>query len=227
MTRYDDRDRRRATETDLDRRRFMAGMAAASLAAMAAGEPRALFADEEGEPIAHPKPTADCCILLWMGGGMAAPETFDPKAYAPFEVGLKADLLSKSRESLVTIGRMVGFLGADFNGQKLPEEAQSQLHSMLRDGQALSDHASYLGNKVSFLLDATVGMVSIEQNDIIKLFSVASVVLMPPTLIASIYGMNFKVMPELDWTHGYPLALIAMLCAAIGPYMFFKWKKWL
>jgi len=89
MTRY--QDRRRATETDLDRRQFMAGMAAASLAAMAAGEPRALFADEAGEPIQHPKPTADCCILLWMGGGMAAPETFDPKAYAPFEVGLKAE----------------------------------------------------------------------------------------------------------------------------------------
>ena len=88
MTRYDDR---RATDAGLDRRQFLAGMAAASLAAMAAGEPRAVLADEAGEPIRHPKPTADCCILLWMGGGMAAPETFDPKAYAPFEVGLRAD----------------------------------------------------------------------------------------------------------------------------------------
>jgi magnesium transporter len=77
------------------------------------------------------------------------------------------------------------------------------------------------------VLDAMLGVVNLEQNNIIKLFSVMAVVLMPPTLIASIYGMNFKVMPELEWQHGYSLALIAMLFAAVLPYMFFKWKKWL
>jgi magnesium transporter len=77
------------------------------------------------------------------------------------------------------------------------------------------------------VLDAMLGVVNLEQNNIIKLFSVMAVVLMPPTLIASIYGMNFKVMPELEWTHGYPYALVAMLLAAVGPYVFFKWKKWL
>jgi magnesium transporter len=140
-------------------------------------------------------------------------------------LGLKADLLSKSRESLLTLGRMVSFLAADFDGQKLPKDAQSQLKSMSRDSASLSDHASYLGNKVSFLLDATLGMVSIEQNDIIKLFSVAAVVLMPPTLIASIYGMNFKFIPELSSPYGYPLALCAMVLSAILPYLFFRWKK--
>ena len=98
---------------------------------------------------------------------------------------------------------------------------------MQRDVASLSDHVSYLGNKVTFLLDAMIGVMSVEQNNIIKLFSVAAVVLMPPTLIASIYGMNFKHMPELDWTFGYPLALVLMLIAAILPYWFFKWKRWL
>jgi len=77
------------------------------------------------------------------------------------------------------------------------------------------------------VLDAMLGVVNLEQNNIIKLFSVMAVVLMPPTLIASIYGMNFKVMPELEWAHGYTYALIAMLFAAIVPYWIFKWKKWL
>ena len=93
--------------------------------------------------------------------------------------------------------------------------------------QSLSDHATYLSNKITFLLDAMLGVVSIEQNNIIKIFSVAAVVLMPPTLVASIYGMNFKHMPELEWIHGYPLALLLMLVAAVLPYFFFKWRKWL
>jgi magnesium transporter len=142
-------------------------------------------------------------------------------------LGRKGDLLSKSRESLVTIGRMVGFLNAEFDSQKLPADVRSQLRTVARDAQALSDHSSYLSNKVSFLLDATLGMVSIEQNDIIKLFSVVSVMLMPPTLIASIYGMNFHTMPELSWSFGYPYALGAMAMSALLPFLFFRWKKWL
>jgi magnesium transporter len=93
--------------------------------------------------------------------------------------------------------------------------------------QSLSDHASYLNSKIQFLLDAMLGVVSLEQNNIIKIFSVMAVVLMPPTLIASIYGMNFKNMPELEWSLGYPLAVVLMLIAAALPYLFFKWKKWL
>lgn len=142
-------------------------------------------------------------------------------------IGRKGDLTSKVRESLVSIGRLVLFLANEADGMKWPKEMRSQLKSMQRDVQSLSDHASYLGNKVTFLLDAMIGVMSVEQNNIIKLFSVAAVVLMPPTLIASIYGMNFKHMPELDWSFGYPLAIVLMLIAAVLPYWFFKWKRWL
>ncbi|MGB5902271.1 MAG: magnesium transporter CorA family protein [Xanthobacteraceae bacterium] len=142
-------------------------------------------------------------------------------------IGRKGDLTSKVRESLVSIGRVVTFVVAEADNVKWSKERRAQLKTMQRDVASLSDHASYLSNKITFVLDAMLGVVNLEQNNIIKLFSVMAVVLMPPTLIASIYGMNFRAMPELDWPHGYPLALIAMLCAAIGPYMFFKWKKWL
>jgi len=98
---------------------------------------------------------------------------------------------------------------------------------MQRDVQSLSDHATYLSNKITFLLDAMLGVVQIEQNNIIKIFSIASVALMPPTLIASIYGMNFRTMPELGWDLGYPFAVVLMLIAAILPFAFFRWKKWL
>jgi magnesium transporter len=142
-------------------------------------------------------------------------------------IGRKGDLTSKVRESLVSIGRLVAFLSASVEGVKWSKEMREQLKTMQRDVASLSDHASYLSNKITFTLDAMLGVVNLEQNNIIKLFSVMAVVLMPPTLIASIYGMNFKLMPELEWTHGYPMALILMLLAAVGPYVFFKWKKWL
>jgi magnesium transporter len=142
-------------------------------------------------------------------------------------IGRKGDLTSKVRENLVSIGRLLLFLANEADGLKWPKETRAQLKTMQRDVASLSDHATYLGNKVTFLLDAMIGVMSVEQNNIIKIFSVAAVVLMPPTLIASIYGMNFKHMPELDWHLGYPLAICLMLVAAILPYWFFKWKKWL
>ncbi len=112
-------------------------------------------------------------------------------------IGRKGDLLSMTRESLVSISRMVSFLSAEIGGQKIAKQVSSQLSVMRRDAESLRDHTSYLGDKITFLLDATVGMVTIEQNDLVKLFSVAAVILMPPTLIASTYGMNFEFMPEL------------------------------
>src|SRR4051812_8377024 len=142
-------------------------------------------------------------------------------------IGRKGDLTSKVRESLVSIGRLVAFLSASVEGVKWSKEMREQLKTMQRDVASLSDHASYLSNKITFTLDAMLGVVNLEQNNIIKLFSVMAVVLMPPTLIASVYGMNFRVMPELQWEHGYPMALVMMAAAAVLPYMFFKWKKWL
>ena len=142
-------------------------------------------------------------------------------------IGRKGDLTSKVRESLVSIGRVVTFVAAAVDGVKWSKDMREQLKTMQRDVTSLTDHASYLSNKITFVLDAMLGVVNLEQNNIIKLFSVMAVVLMPPTLIASIYGMNFKLMPELEWQHGYEFALIAMVFAAVLPYFLFKWKKWL
>jgi magnesium transporter len=142
-------------------------------------------------------------------------------------IGRKGDLTSKVRESLVSIGRLVTFVTAEADNVKWSKEMRAQLKTMQRDVASLTDHASYLSNKITFVLDAMLGVVNLEQNNIIKLFSVMAVVLMPPTLIASIYGMNFKIMPELEWSHGYPIALVMMLVAAVLPYLFFKWKRWL
>ena len=142
-------------------------------------------------------------------------------------IGRKGDLTSKVRESLVSVGRVVTFVAAAVDGVKWTKDMREQLKTMQRDVASLTDHASYLSNKITFVLDAMLGVVNLEQNNIIKLFSVMAVVLMPPTLIASIYGMNFKIMPELEWTHGYPMALVLMVFAAVLPYFLFKWKKWL
>jgi magnesium transporter len=165
-------------------------------------------------------------------------EIFEPKGAARtghakryseilIAIGRKGDLTSKVRESLVSIGRVVTFVAAAVDGVKWSKDMREQLKTMQRDVTSLTDHASYHSNKIIFMLDAMLGVVNLEQNNIIKLFSVMAVVLMPPTLIASIYGMNFKDMPELQWHLGYPLAVVAMLAAAIGPYMYFKWKNWL
>jgi magnesium transporter len=143
-------------------------------------------------------------------------------------IGRKGDLTSKVRESLVSIGRVISFLTVETDtAGRWNKEQKAQFKTQQRDVQSLTDHASYLSNKITFVLDAMLGVVNLEQNNIIKLFSVMAVVLMPPTLIASVYGMNFKLMPELEWPHGYPMALLMMLFAAIFPYLFFKWKKWL
>ena len=142
-------------------------------------------------------------------------------------IGRKGDLTSKVRESLVSIGRLLLYIANEADNMKWAKEMRGELRGMQRDVHSLSDHAAYLSNKITFLLDAMLGVVNLEQNNIIKLFSVMAVVLMPPTLIASIYGMNFKAMPELEWAHGYPMALVMMLMAAVLPYFLFKWKKWL
>jgi magnesium transporter len=142
-------------------------------------------------------------------------------------LGRKGDLTSKVRESLVSIGRAVLFLANEADGMGWSKDARAQLQTMQRDVQSLSDHATYLSTKTTFLLDAMLGFVTIEQNNVIKIFSVAAVVLLPPSLVATIYGMNFKHMPELDWTLGYPMAIGLILLAAVLPYYFFKWKQWL
>jgi magnesium transporter len=109
----------------------------------------------------------------------------------------------------------------------LTPDLRSRFKTLSRDVLALADHASFLSSKTSFMLEATLGLINIEQNDIIKIFSVAAVAFLPPTLIASIYGMNFHFMPELDWKLGYPLALLLMVASAVIPYLYFRRRGWL
>jgi magnesium transporter len=142
-------------------------------------------------------------------------------------LGLRGDLTSKVRESLVGVGRLLIFLSQASTAQKIGKDLRNRLRTMSRDVRSLTDHASFLSGKINFLLDATLGMINIEQNAIIKIFSVVAVVFLPPTLIASIYGMNFGYIPELHWTFGYPLALLLMLASAITPYLYFKRRGWL
>jgi magnesium transporter len=143
-------------------------------------------------------------------------------------LGRRDDLTSKVRESLVGIGRLLMFFGeAGTPDAKAAKDLRNRLRTMSRDVRSLTEHASFLSGKISFLLEATLGMIAIEQNAIIKIFSVVAVVFLPPTLIASIYGMNFDFMPELDWSLGYPLALALMLGSAIAPYLYFKRRGWL
>jgi len=152
-----------------------------------------------------------------------------PKFYTVLlqTIGRKGELASKIRESLVSIGRLLIFVANEAEGMRWAKEQRAQLKSMQRDARSLAEHATYLATNVTFLLDAMLGVVTVEQNNIIKIFSVAAVAFLPPTLIASIYGMNFKHMPELDWQFGYLVAIALMIMAAILPYLYFKWRKWL
>jgi magnesium transporter len=155
----------------------------------------------------------------------AAPPSYNDVLKA---LGRKGDLTSKVRESQVSVNRLLSFLANEAEGMKWAKDVRLQLQSMQRDVTSLSDHATFLSNKITFLLDAMLGVVNIQQNAIIKIFSIAAVVFMPPTLIASIYGMNFhKGMIELEWAYGYPFALVLIVLAAVVPLLFFKWKKWL
>ena len=145
-------------------------------------------------------------------------------------IGEEGDFTSKMRESLVSIGRVVAFMQAiidQLRQSKDMKENRARIKILQRDIVSLTDHASFLSAKISFLLDAVLGLISIEQNGIIKIFSVAAVVFLPPTLVASIYGMNFHEMPELAWTYGYPFAIGLMILSAILPFWYFKQKGWL
>lgn len=142
------------------------------------------------------------------------------------QIGINADLNTKARECLVTFSRLIPFFGQSA-GSQIDETGQTRLSTLSKDVGALSDHASFISSKVNFLLDATLGLINIEQNAIIKIFSVAAVIFLPPTLIASIYGMNFQFMPELSFKGGYFMAIALMLLSAFIPYKYFKRKKWL
>jgi magnesium transporter len=143
-------------------------------------------------------------------------------------IGRAQTLLAKVRYSAVSTNRMLSFLGGS-NRLHDPAEvdARNHLTSLTTDIMSLSEHSSFLSDNLTFLLDASLGLISIEQNAAMKLFSWAAVVFLPPTLVAGIFGMNFHHMPELDWAWGYPASLIVMLASMILPYLYFKRRGWI
>ncbi|HKZ74069.1 MAG TPA: magnesium transporter CorA family protein [Steroidobacteraceae bacterium] len=147
-------------------------------------------------------------------------------------VAQNGELISKARESLVSLGRMLAFvqqaaLASGGNSSQPSQEVRARFRTVSRDVLAMSDHASFLGTKVQFILDATLGMVTINQNDILKIFSVVTVFLLPPTVIASFYGMNFERIPWLQEEWGPWVALGLMVASSLMPYLIFKRRGWL
>ncbi|MBD8541079.1 MAG: magnesium/cobalt transporter CorA [Massilia sp.] len=134
------------------------------------------------------------------------------------------DLNGRIRRNMMDTRRAVSFL---MRGRLLNSDQFEEARQILRDIESLDGHTSFLFDKVNFLMDATVGFININQNKIIKIFSVASVAFLPPTLIASVYGMNFDVMPELQWRFGYPLAIVLMIACGVAPLWYFRRRGWL
>lgn len=149
-------------------------------------------------------------------------------AFAPLltDLARAQSVTSMIRKSLVSLSRLTSF-AALAHEVAAAEEHRAHLVTIQHDVQALIEHSGFLSGHISFLLDAALGLINIEQNSIIKFFSVVAVVFLPPTLVASIYGMNFDVMPELHWMLGYPFALVLMVATGVTPFLWFKKKGWL
>ena len=139
-------------------------------------------------------------------------------------IARQEDLNGRIRRNVMDTRRAVSFM---MRAKMLNAEQFEEARQILRDIESLDSHTAFLFDKINFLMDATVGFININQNKIIKIFSVASVALLPPTLIASIYGMNFQFMPELNFEWGYPYALVLMLASAIVPMWYFRKRGWL
>jgi magnesium transporter len=141
-------------------------------------------------------------------------------------LGQVGEVTTRASETLLGLSRILTFVSAE-KANAVRKENQGLIKTLVRDVRSLVEHANFLNQKATFLLDAVLGILNVEQTNIIKTFTVVSVALMPPTLIASIYGMNFEHMPELAWPVGYPLALLAMLASGVLPIWYFRRRGWL
>jgi magnesium transporter len=139
-------------------------------------------------------------------------------------IAREEDLNGRVRRNVMDTRRAVSFM---MRSRMLNAEQFEEARQILRDIDSLDSHSTFIFDKINFLMNATVGFININQNKIIKIFSVASVALLPPTLIASIYGMNFRAMPELDWSYGYPFAITVMVASVAAPFLYFRRKGWL
>jgi magnesium transporter len=140
-------------------------------------------------------------------------------------VGMTGDRLALARDALLGVGRVAPFV-LSLRKDWITPEMQARLEAVHKDVLSLNDYESQLSNKVQFLLDAILGFISIQQNDLFKVLTIVSVVGIPPTLVAGIYGMNFKFMPELNWVGGYPFGLAMIALSALIPLAWFKWRGW-
>lgn len=183
------------------------------------------IADRTAEVLEHAVDSLDrLSIEIFRDRGKRRPPQFLEGKLA--DIAETHRLVSKVRDSLNSLSRLLAFL---MNVPLIDEDKsdRSLCQTVAHDVATLSEHAAFVAGNIAFLLDASLGLINVEQNSIIKIFSIASVVFLPPTLVASIYGMNFNYMPELAWHLGYPLAILAMLLSAIIPFFFFRWKGWL
>jgi magnesium transporter len=142
------------------------------------------------------------------------------------KLGQMGDWSSQIRDTLLGLGRMAAFVSETGEGL-LDKQQTPRLKAVRADILSLNDYQLHLSGKVQFLLDATLGFISIEQNDVVKTLTIVSVVGVPPVLIAGVYGMNFRVMPELGWHYGYPFALLLMVVTGLAPLLWFKWRGWM
>lgn len=141
--------------------------------------------------------------------------------------GREGEQIARVRLSLLTIERAISYFGQGLISEHRGTALKTVVKGLMRDLHALEVHADHLSARVALASDSTMGMINLSQNQTIKIVSVVAVVFLPPTVIASAYGMNFEVMPELKWVFGYPMALGMMVASAIGTYLFFKWRRWL
>jgi magnesium transporter len=142
-------------------------------------------------------------------------------------IGKEGNITSRAQESAVSLDRVMTFFANAARERDDDARVLQRIKTTRRDISSLMEHMRSLTNRITFLLDATLGMINIEQNQIIKIFSVLAVVLLPPTLVGTVYGMNFEHMPELKWAWGYPLALLLMVLSAILPFVYFRRRGWL
>ena len=140
-------------------------------------------------------------------------------------IGRIGDRLSKARDVFLGVGRIVPFV-VGLPHEWIVPEFESRLGAVSKDITSLNDYEAHLSNKVQFLLDAVLGFITIQQNDLFKVLTIVSVVGIPPTLVAGIYGMNFKFMPELSWAWGYPYGHAVIALSALVPVIWFKWRGW-
>ena len=160
-----------------------------------------------------------------VGKNVLSPDVTDELAAAILaDIAREEDLNGRIRRNVLDTRRALSFL---MRGRLLSNEQHEDARQILRDIDSLDGHTAFIFGKINFLMDATVGFININQNKIVKIFSVASVALLPPTLIASIYGMNFKFMPELESPLGYPLAIMLMVVSVAVPIWYFRKKGWL